>query len=300
MKATYEQLSDTIESSFLLRQFNVPQFDAPFHYHPELELTFIESSKGKRFVGRQVSDFAAGDLVLLGENVPHCWLNNPKNTEGGYMETHSAKSIVIQFKADFLGTSFLDIPEMVAIQFLFQKAQSGILIKGKTRDVVADKMSFTTASNPFQKLLQLLDILQTIAISHETELIDPQFSTTTLSPIDTERFQKVYAFIIANYTQDIDLETIAAVAHLTPTAFCRYFKKMTRKTLVDVVTEFRIKHACQLLTSTEKSVSDICFESGFGNISFFNKQFKNALGYSPLAYRKMDYWCYSNNITISA
>ncbi len=279
MKATYEQLSDNIESSFLLRQFNLPKFDAPFHFHPELELTFIENSKGKRFVGRQVSDFAAGDLVLLGENVPHCWLN----TEG----VDLAKSTVIQFKTDFLGTSFLEIPEMVAIQYLFQKAQSGILIKGKTRDVVADKMSFATATNPFQKLLQLLDILQIIAISNETELIDPQFSTTTLSPIDTERFQKVYAFIIANYTQDIDLETIAAVAHLTPTAFCRYFKKMTRKTLVEVVTDFRIKHACQLLTSTDKSVYDICFESGFGNISFFNKQFKNALGYSPLAYRKM-------------
>ena len=283
MKATYEQLSENIESSFLYRQFSLPQFDAPYHFHPELELTFIEQSVGKRFVGRQVSDFEAGDLVLLGENVPHSWLNNPVYTEGGDF----AKSIVIQFKADFVGQTFLDIPEMTAIKHLFKKAQSGILIKGKTRDTVADKMSFATATNPFQKLLQLLDILQIIATSNETELIDPQFSTTTLSPIDTERFQKVYAFIIANYTQDIDLETIAAVAHLTPTAFCRYFKKMTRKTLVDVVTEFRIKHACQLLTASDKSVSDICFESGFGNISYFNKQFKNALGHSPLTYRKL-------------
>ncbi len=283
MKATYEQISENIESSFLYRRFNLPQFDAPYHFHPELELTFIESSKGKRFVGRQVNDFAAGDLVLLGENVPHSWLNNSSNTEGGDL----AKSIVIQFKADFIGAAFFDIPEMAAIHYLFQKAQSGILIKGKTRDVVADKMSFATATTPFQKLLQLLDILQTIAISNETELIDPHFSTSTLSPIDTERFQKVYAFIIANYTQDIDLETIAAVAHLTPTAFCRYFKKMTRKTLVDVMTEFRIKHARQLLTLTDKSVYDICFESGFGNISYFNKQFKKALGDSPLAYRKM-------------
>ena len=86
---------------------------------------------------------------------------------------------------------------------------------------------------------------------------------------------------------DIDLNTISAVAHFTPTAFCRYFKKVTRKTLVDVVTGFRIKHAGQLLTSTEKTVSDICFESGFGNISYFNKVFKNAKGHSPLEYRKL-------------
>jgi YesN/AraC family two-component response regulator len=120
-------------------------------------------------------------------------------------------------------------------------------------------------------------------------LIDPNFAMTTLSPIDTERFQKVYAYIIANYTQDIDLQVIASIAHFTPTAFCRYFKKMTRKTLVDVITEFRIKHACQLLRSTEKSVYDICFESGFGNISYFNKSFKKAIGQSPLNYRKLFY-----------
>lgn len=279
MKATYEQLSDKMGSSFLYRSFSLPQFDAPYHFHPELELTFIEQSAGKRFVGRQVAPFEAGDLVLLGENVPHCWLN----TEGG----DYAKSIVIQFKADFVGQSFLDIPEMTAINHLFKKAQSGILIKGKTRDTVAEKMFFNADQHPFKNLLQLFDILHTIAISNEIELIDPQFSTTALSPVDTERFQKVYAYIIMHYTQDIDLETIAAVAHLTPTAFCRYFKKMTRKTLVDVITEFRIKHACQLLSSTEKSVSDICFDSGFGNISYFNKQFKNALGHSPLAYRRL-------------
>ncbi len=284
MKATYEQLSENIESSFLIRQFSLPRFEAPFHFHPELELTYIESSKGKRFVGSQVSDFEAGDLVLLGKNVPHCWLN----TEGvAELQMDRSKATVIQFKTDFLGKSFLETPEMTAIHFLFQKAQSGIFIKGATRDRILEKIEFMTTQNSFQKLLVLLDILQIIATSNETELIDPLFSATPLSPIDTERFQKVYAFIIANYTQDIDLETIAAVAHLTSTAFCRYFKKMTRKTLVDVVTEFRIKHACQLLTSSDKSVSNICFESGFGNISYFNKQFKTALGHSPLAYRKM-------------
>jgi AraC-like DNA-binding protein len=279
MKPTYEQLSENIDNSFLYRQFSSPSFTAPFHFHPELELTYIESSKGKRFVGSQVNDFEAGDLVLLGENVPHVWLN----TEGGYL----AKATVIQFKKDFLGAPFLAIPEMASIHFLLQKAQSGIFIKGRTRDEVIRKMDIAKTQNPFQRLLGLLDILQIIATSSETELIDAHFSNNILSPIDTERFQKVYAHIIAHYTQDIDLETIAKIAHLTPTAFCRYFKKMTHKTLVDVVTEFRIKHACQLLISTDKPVSNICFESGFGNISYFNKQFKNALGHNPLAYRNM-------------
>ncbi len=282
MKATFEQLSEHIENSFLYRQFSLPQFDAPFHYHPEIELTLILKSSGRRFVGQQISNFEAGDLVMLGENLPHCWLN----TEGvSKSAPDAAQSIVIQFKANFVGNTFLNLPELTAIQQLFQKAQSGILIKGKTRDIVAEKMTFANMPNAFKRLLNLLDILHIIALSTETELIDTQSSNYTLSVLDTDRFQKVYAYIIENYQNEIDLNTIAAIAHLTPTAFCRYFKKMTRKTFVDVVTEFRIKHACQLLSSTEKPIADICFESGFGNLSYFNKIFKNTLGLNPSSYR---------------
>ncbi len=284
MKATYEQLTEQINNSFLYRQFSLPEFSAPYHFHPELELTLIKKSKGTRFVGRQIATFEAGDLVLLGANLPHCWLN----TEGGHHpNTDAAQSIVIQFKEDFMGDGFKLIPEMVLINQLFKKAQSGILIKGKTRELVHQKMQLIAKLNPFYQLINLLEILYLIAISEDIELIDAQFSSYSLSPIETERFQKVYAYIIENYTQDIDLESVATIAYLTPTAFCRYFKKMTRKTLIEVITEFRIKHACQLLNTTDKAVANICFESGFGNISYFNKEFKKAIGYSPLNYRKL-------------
>lgn len=282
MKATYEQLSENMDSSFLYRQFSLPKFNAPYHFHPELELTFIIQSKGTRFVGRQISHFEAGDLVLLGKNVPHTWLN----TEGSDSMAGAAQSIVIQFKEDFMGSGLKSMPEMKAIYELFQKAQAGIFITGKTKNNVRDKMYAINTVPPFNQIMTLLDILQSIAVSTEIELIDSQFSSYKLSSIDTERFQKVYAFIIENYTQEIALDKMASIAHMTPTAFCRYFKKMTRKTLVEVVTEFRIKHACQLLTTADKSVADICFESGFGNISYFNKEFKKAIGHSPLNYRK--------------
>lgn len=288
MKATYEQLIENMGSSFLYRQFSLPSFNAPYHFHPELELTFIKQGRGTRFVGSQISDFEAGDLVLLGKNIPHCWLNTPEGiNEGGNLMADAAQSIVIQFKEDFMGNAFGCIPEMAAINQLFQKAQAGILIQEKTRDRVQDKMYKMETTHPFNKLMNLLDILQDIALSDDIKLIDVQFSSYKLSSLDTERFQKVYAYIIENYPKDIVLDKIAAIAHLTPTAFCRYFKKMTRKTLIEVVTEFRIKHACQLLTTVDKPISDICFESGFGNISYFNKEFKKAIGRSPLNYRKL-------------
>jgi AraC-like DNA-binding protein len=281
MKAPYEQLANTTDGSFLFRQFNLPYFDAPYHFHPEFELTLILKSEGKRFVGNQVADFKEGDLVLLGANVPHCWKND------GIGNENSSRSIVVQFKEDFLGIDFFKNPETLPIKNLLDKAKSGILISGKTRDRVAREMIFLQTVPPFQKLLGLLDLLNTIATSKDFEIIDNQPDKYDLSAVDLERINKIYAYVIEHYTQDIHLETAAHITNMTETAFCRYFKKITKKTFLDLVTEFRIKHACNLLNSTDKQVAEVCFESGFGNISHFNKQFKVVTGYSPLNYRKM-------------
>lgn len=272
MKVVYEQISQNLESSILYRKFSNPRIDAPFHYHPEIELTFMEESHGRRFVGSQINDFFPGDLVLIGENVPHTWIDSI----GG-------NSYVIQFKKDII---VWDLPEISSIKQLIEKAQAGISIKGKTKEKIIKKINMDSM-NPFERLINVIEILQILAHSEELELIDTNFSNYELSSSDNERFKKIYGHIIKNYQEEIDLNTIAAIANLTPTAFCRYFKKITRKTLIEVVSEFRIKHACQLLTTTEKSVYEICFESGFGNLSYFNKEFKKKMGLSPLKYKNM-------------
>lgn len=283
MKPTFEQVNETAVSSFVWRQYSKPRFDAPYHFHPELELTLIVQGQGRRLVGRQLSNFEAGDLVLLGPNVPHVWLND----EAANAAESVSEAIVIQFKENFVGERFWTMPEMAAVQNLLQKAKSGLFIKGETRNWAAEKMVEGVHLPPFEKFLQLFATLQGIATSDETEPIDVQFSDYVPSPTETERFQKVYAYLMTHYREEILLETIAAVANLSPTSFCRFFKKTTRKTFVDVLTEFRVKHAAQLLSTTEKPIADICFESGFGNLSYFNKEFKKSLGQSPLGYRKM-------------
>lgn len=265
-------ISQNSENSILYRRFSNPRIDAPFHYHPEIELTYMEESHGRRFVGSQVNDFSPGDLVLIGENVPHTWIDNI----GG-------NSFVIQFKKSII-PNFL--PELLSIEQLIEKAQSGILIKGRTKESVVTKLNMDNM-NAFEKLINVFEILQILSLSNDLELIDTTFSSNSFSNSDNERFKKVYGYIIKNYQNEIDLSTISSIANLSPNAFCRYFKKITRKTLIEVVTEFRIKHACQLLTTTEKSISDVCFESGFGNLSYFNKEFKKEMGLSPLKYRNL-------------
>lgn len=282
MRAIFEQISASDERSIRYRQFSNTRFDAPFHFHPALELTYIEQGQGRRLVGRQVANFESGDLVLLGPDLPHTWLTDPSEVQG--QQVHAW---VIQFQHDFAGPQFWEMPEMRAIRGLLQKAGAGILVKGSVRQTVAEKMQNGLNASPLQQFLLLIEILQMIALSDTVEQIDPHFLHFVPSTAETERFQQVYAYLIAHYRENVSLEQMAAVANLTPSSFCRYFKKITRKTLIDVLTEFRVKHACQLLTTTDKLVAEICFESGFGNVSYFNQEFKKTMGCNPLAYKKL-------------
>ena len=281
MKAFFEQLTTGVESSFSIIDLNMDCFDGPYHFHPEFELTWIRESSGKRFLGGNVSDYEPNELVLIGPNVPHCWQSNKDSSHT------KAQAIVIQFHANFAGAPFLELPESIQIKSLFERVIGGILIKGETQLKITSKLMQCVSTYGLLRLLQFIEILDLIANSNETEPIDQQFGGLTTSTSDTERFQKVFNYLIGNYREEIDLKSVAQIANLTPTAFCRYFKSVTRKTLVEVVTEFRINQACQMLRNTQKSVNEICFESGFGNISYFNKTFKAITKHTPLHYRSM-------------
>ncbi len=281
MKAVFEQLTTRIENSISITDLNMTSFDGPYHYHPELELTWIRNSSGKRYVGGNVSDYKPDDVVLVGANVPHCWHSMNEAVHD------NAQAIVIQFQPNFAGVGFLELPELIKIKSLFEKAIAGVLINGITKATIISQMRQFPAADGFNRLLQFLGMLDLIANSEETELIDHHFAGLTASPAETERFQKVFSYLIGHYQQEVSLKAAAKIANLTPTAFCRYFKHVTRKTLVEVVTEFRINQACQLLRNSEKPVNEICFECGFGNNSYFNKTFKAITEYTPLQYRNL-------------
>jgi AraC-like DNA-binding protein len=281
MKVILEPFANELSSSIVFKQLSCSYFDAPYHFHSEFELTLIVKSEGKRFVGSNMVDFQVGDLVLLGPNLPHCWKND------GLGQEDSSKAITILFKEDFWGEQFFANPETEPIRLLLEKSKSGLQIIGKTRDRIAKEMGFLMNMPPFQRMLGLLDLLNTIAISSDVQIIDSDPQQYVLNASDLDRISKVYAYVVENYTQELHLETAAHLANMTETAFCRYFKKVTKKTFLDLVTEYRIKHACNLLANSDKQVTEVCFESGFGNISHFNKQFKQVTGQSPLSYRKI-------------
>ena len=288
MKASLEHLDSQENSSFQIKEVIQNRFDAPYHYHPAFELTLIIAGEGKRFVGNHIADFHRGDLVLLGSNLPHCWQNHRQDWLVESEDSQQAQALVIHFTADFLGADFFNKPECKAIKQLLDKSRGGFSIQGPTQDRVVREMLALKELNPFARLMSLLNILQLIANSGaDSQPIDTNEISYQLSSTDLDRINRIYAYVIANYTQEVHLDEVAHLANMTETAFCRYFKKVTKKTFVSLVTEFRIKHACELLRTSNKAMAEICFESGFGNLSHFNKQFKQYMNETPLQYRKL-------------
>lgn len=282
IKPAFEALNSTNLNSFLIRTFNESSFSAPYHFHPEFELTLILKGEGKRYIGSNMSAYEAGDLVMIGSNLPHCWKS--ENINKGEL---NASSLVIQFKDDFLGTDFLLRPEMASVLQLFNRSSFGIQFLNKTALQVKEALLLLAREEgPFRKLILFLQILHELSSSKEYILLDKKQSNFSHSSAERERINAVLAYIVDNFREDITLDEASAIAQMTTTAFCRYFKKITRKTFIETVTEYRLNYATQQLIQTDKSVSDICYESGFGDVSHFYKTFKQKKKFSPLHYRK--------------
>jgi AraC-like DNA-binding protein/quercetin dioxygenase-like cupin family protein len=279
IKASYEVLQPPGGQSFLFRKFGIEAFDAPYHFHPEFELTYIVNGTGKRYVGSHMEDFSTGDLVLLGPNLPHCWKINSDQTE--------ASAIVIQFGVKFLGESFFNCPELINIKKLFDHSVNGISFFGSTSSIIQNKLKIMSEErNNFLLLVSLLEILQQLANCTEYYFLDQQRFVINQPIADQLRINPVLVYLVENFRTKISLGEAADLANMTANAFCKYFKKITRKTFMETVIEYRLKYAVQQLVQTDKPISEISFESGFSDISNFYKTFKSKMRLSPLSYRK--------------
>jgi AraC-like DNA-binding protein len=282
IKASYEVLQPTSGHSFLFRKFDKLAFNAPYHFHEEFELTYILRGGGKRYVGSHMENFAGGDLVLLGSNLPHCWKLESDSTDDA-----DASAIVIQFSCNFLGDDFFNKAELQGIKKLFQKSASGISFHSGTKNAVNQSMKqLSEEKSNFKLLIGFLEILQRLAVSTEYTLLDQHRIVAEQSSAEQERINPVFAYLVENFRSHVSLDTASGIANMTPNAFCKYFKKITRKTFMETVIGYRLNYATQQLVQTDKPISEISFDSGFGDVSHFYKMFKHKMHQSPLNYRK--------------
>lgn len=281
-KAAFEPINPDTNYSFAVRKFHQKEFTSPYHFHPEYELTLILEGEGNRYVGSDMSVYTPGDLVLLGKNLPHCWktgslVNNESN----------ASSIVIQFTEDFLGSSFLSRPELSTILHLLKKSAHGIQFLSETASKIKLRMvALLQEQDAFKKVILLLEILYELSVTEEFQLLHQKGIFPEESTIKQERIYKVLGYIVDNFKREVVLETASKIANMSPNAFCKYYKKITGQTFMQTVTDYRINYAMQQLIYSDKSISAISFESGFGDVSQFYKLFKRKFKLSPLNYRK--------------
>lgn len=275
-----EKIEPEIGQSFALRKFEDANSNTqPFwHFHPELEIVYVKQGNGKRHVGNHISYFQGGELIMLGPNLPHYGFTD--RMDG------SSQEIVVQMKEDFLGPQFFKLPEMQAIDQLFERSKAGISFYGNTKFKVGSRLASMFHMDAFERLNEFINILQILAQSKEYNLLNASGVTLVVQGQDTDRIDNIYRYVRENFTETINLEEVAALTNMAVPSFCRYFKKVTNKTFTEFVNEFRIVHACKLLSEEKHTISEVCFESGFNNFSHFNKMFKQKTGKSPNEYRK--------------
>jgi AraC-like DNA-binding protein len=251
---------------------------ASWHFHPELELVYVNKGQGKRHIGNHLSYFNNSQLLLIGPNLPHNGFTDRLTTNG--FET------LIQFKEDFLGKDFFEIPEMKKIKELFERSKKGILFGSETKIKVGDKIENLVEKEGFKKLLVFLEILNILSKTSDYTILNVDGYAVETELQDSSKLDRIYTYINTNFKDHISLDQIANVANMTVPAFCRYFKKVTGKTFTKLVNEYRVVHATKLLSESMMSITDISFECGFNNFSHFNKIFKEITGKNASGYRK--------------
>jgi AraC-like DNA-binding protein len=275
---TLEIIEPSFGSSFTFIKYDI-NYNANFwHYHPEIELIFVNGGAGKRQVGSHISYYNNGDLTLIGSNLPHCGFTDEL--------TGNKNEIVIQMKPEFLGEHFFDIPEMRNIKNLFNQAKSGITFGGKTKRKIGNKLNKMVDQTPFERLITIIKILNELELATEdATVLNAEGFRMEMHVQDNERINLIFNYVKDNFKEPIRLEDIAAKVSMTVPSFCRYFKKITHKTFTKFVNDYRLVHACKLLAEKPISISEIAFESGFNNFSHFNNSFKEFTGKNASEYR---------------
>lgn len=269
---------------FMVHHLKEKHFDPHWHSHSEYQLFVTLEGTGTRFIGDNIRAFKPGELTLTGAHLPHLW----RSDESYYQKksTLSANGIVIYFNENFLGDLIADKEEMVLLKKLLTNSMRGLDFHGKTKISVIKMMKELTKLQGIESVIQLLRILNALASSKEYQFISSIAHKDVVDQKETDRLNRVYTFVLKNFSRKISLQELADLVYMTPTSFSRYFTMRNNKSFSRFVSEIRIGHACKLLIETEDSIEQISYDCGFDTLSNFNKQFKEITGNRPTDYKK--------------
>jgi len=277
MKPFIQKLPLAEQTSFVARTYTTPYYETNWHQHYEVELIVQLRGNGMCFIGNYIGDFKEGDIFLLGSNLPHEFKKEKEDMECSVM--------VVHFNPDFWGKDFWKMPESNEIKQMLTQSLSAIKISSDSKTVLPHQIQKMETASGFERIALLCQCLLSIS-RHANKQTLSTLDSNSFAPLAEDKINKLFEFTINNFRDPISLTTVASIANMSVSAFCRYFKRNTKKTYVEFVNEIRIGHACQSLLHTDMSITKICYECGFNTIANFNKQFLKVKGIKPSAYKK--------------
>jgi AraC-like DNA-binding protein len=280
MKPHYKPIPSTESNLFnAVIQENEKEFEYPWHYHPEYELTYILTSHGVRYVGNSIENFRDNDLVLVGSNLPHCWINSEEQQQS------ASSAIVIYLKKEFVSCEWMKTNEFSLLFQLFDLSKKGIKFEKSIALKLKPLFFQLLTAPPFEKTMLLLQVLYELSQTKKFHTLCDHGFSYDLNTSNNERINIIYKYIQKNYHQKITLADIATQVHMSEEYFSRYFSKIMKKTFFEFLNEYKINRACKLLIETDKQISEICYDAGFESIPFFYRQFKRFKNCQPTLFR---------------
>jgi AraC-like DNA-binding protein len=280
MRAQFEKIPKDPAASFRVAERRLARFDAPWHFHPEIELTCILESRGRRFVGDSIEPYCEGEVVLLGPNLPHFW-----HTDDDDRRRIRAHSLVVQFTSDFLGDRIWSCPEFLSIRRMLDRAVHGLNFSPNRAKRASEMLRELPRLKGVVALSLLLETLDWLARDRKAQCL----ASLSFCPVPNRhkeaRLARVFEYAAKNFRAKVTLAELAKVASMSEAGFSRYFQRATGRSLTVFLNDLRISHACQLLRDTSRTVLDISVESGYPTLTNFNRRFRDQTNLTPREYR---------------
>ncbi|QKJ29470.1 AraC family transcriptional regulator [Mucilaginibacter mali] len=290
MKAHLNTFLNSDDRSFSIRWSDYYHALSELHYHRELEIVYIAEGAGTLLIGEQLEEVSSGMLIVIGPDVPHMFKFETHRYFNELMKQGKIdlplKLLTLHVNPDILGERFLSLPENELIAGLLKDASKGMIFQGDAIAPILDLMEKLAGATIHQRLWLLMQLLNTLGENQDRQYITSAPDQSAYNESDENRLTKVYLYTLNNFTKTIALKDVAKLVYMVPNAFCRYFKQRTHKSYFTFLMEVRIRHACKLLKEHDYSIVVVCYESGFSNLSNFNRHFKLLVGKTPLQYRQ--------------
>lgn len=282
-KILNEQLYISDSNPIKARTYDYKSFTYPWHFHSEYEILYVEKGFGQCIIGDNIIDYADDTLLLFGSTLPHCMQNPP---EYEHDEKLRVNGTIIQFEKDFMQYSFTHYVQFININNLLNESNRGVKISVRNRHEIASLLKRIPETEGMEQIILFLQLLQSLSMIKKREFAASPNYNPVPAGVKNKKIEKVVAFINKKYTDNITLDEIASYAAMNPSAFCRYFKDNTGKTLKQYITDMRIGYACKLLADDRFNISEISIECGFESAVHFNRCFKGVTGVTPTEYRR--------------